>query len=122
MPYPLKNQVNNLQNQVDELTGSVNELEQYGRRDCLEIQGISVAQGENTNEIPRSVENLINVDVRKKDASISHQSTSNNCQICEAYDKRCCKFIMAERIFEIKPPPMLGCEECPTIKYISQKV
>ena len=61
----LKNQVNNLQNQVEHLTGSVNDLEQYGRRDCLEIWGIPIAQNENTDDIVCSVRKLINADLKK---------------------------------------------------------
>jgi predicted nuclease with TOPRIM domain len=36
----LKSQVSNLQNRVEQLSTNVNDLEQYGCRECLEICGV----------------------------------------------------------------------------------
>ena len=74
----LKNQVNNKQNQVEQLTGSVNDLEQHGRRVCLEVRGIPVAQNENTDDIVCSVGKLINADLKKEDISVSHRLKATN--------------------------------------------
>ena len=47
--------------------------EQYTRRDCLEIRGIPVQQGEDTNDIIIKLGSKIGVEVNKNDISVSHR-------------------------------------------------
>ena len=72
----LKSHVINLQNHVEQLGVDVNDLEQYGRRECLEIQGIPVQQDEVLDDLVCSIGNLINVNIKAEDISISHRLKS----------------------------------------------
>ena len=51
----------------------INNLEQYGRRECLEFQGLSWEEGENTDQLVIGVFKLLQVDVSAKDISVSHR-------------------------------------------------
>ena len=51
----------------------VNVLEQYGRRQNLEISGIPEKEGENTNKLVIEVAKLANVELSPKQISISHR-------------------------------------------------
>ena len=73
----LKKQVFNLQNQSEQMCVNFNELEQYGRQDCLEIRGIPVQEGEDTDTLVCSIGNLVNVNIKAEDISISHRLKSN---------------------------------------------
>ena len=48
-------------------------MEQYSRRDCLEIRGIPQSQEEDTDEIVKKVGELIDVDLNCEDISVSHR-------------------------------------------------
>lgn len=53
---------------------SVNDLEQYLRRDCVEICGFPYNNSqENTNDIDMKVAQAIVVDIKPEDISISHR-------------------------------------------------
>lgn len=69
----LKIDILNLSNQLHEQKDSVNELEQYIRRECLEISGIPQLPHEDTNEIVINVGKLIGMNVGKADISVSHR-------------------------------------------------
>jgi FtsZ-binding cell division protein ZapB len=47
----LKSQVSNLQNRVEQLSTNVNDLEQYGRRECLEIRGVPFRDDEDLTNV-----------------------------------------------------------------------
>ena len=51
----------------------VDALEQYGRRQNLEIVGVPVKDNENTNAIVMEVARLMNVKVEPHHISISHR-------------------------------------------------
>ena len=55
----------------------LNNLEQYSRRECLEIRGVPVLPGEKTNEIVRKVGEVIGVAIECNDISISHRLPAN---------------------------------------------
>ena len=73
----LKKQVFNLQNQTEQMSGKLNDLEQYGRRDCIKIRGVPVQDGEDTDTIVCSIGNLVNININTEDISISHRLKSN---------------------------------------------
>ena len=63
----------------------LDQLEQYGRRENLEIHGIPVMRHENTNQIIKAVAKSINVELNDSQISTSHrliqpQSSSSNSQ------------------------------------------
>ena len=48
-------------------------LEQYGRRENLELHGIPVTQNENSNQIVRKVASLLDVTLDESQISTSHR-------------------------------------------------
>lgn len=60
-------------NSVAQFQTKINELEQYSRRECLEIRGIPETEEENTNEIVKCVGDLMDVQVDENDISTSHR-------------------------------------------------
>ena len=54
----------------------IDSLEQYGRRQNLEITGIPVKKNENTNKIVMEVANLLNVEIFPEQVSTSHRIAS----------------------------------------------
>lgn len=72
----LKAQVLKSSNDLHSLQQEVNNLEQYIRRDCLEIRGIPEQDNETvdmTNDLVQRVGEMIGVLVEEKDISISHR-------------------------------------------------
>lgn len=51
----------------------MNEMEQYSRRECLEIRGIPVSNDEDTNGLVRKVGDLIDVDIKSEYMYVSHR-------------------------------------------------
>lgn len=66
-------QIQSLTNELNQLKKSMNDLEQYSRRDCLEIHGVPATDKENTSEIVVNVAKLLNVDLKPDDISVSHR-------------------------------------------------
>lgn len=59
--------------QLKSLTNSLNNLEQYTRRDCVEIKGIPVSEHEQTNDIVMKLGKMIKVNLSRDDISTSHR-------------------------------------------------
>jgi len=62
-----------LSNELAQLKSNLDEMEQYIRRESLEIRGIPVTQDEDTSEIVRKIGDLIDVDIEESDISVSHR-------------------------------------------------
>ena len=69
----LKAELQNASNSLKLMKQELNNSQQYSRRDCLEIKGIPIQRNEVTNEVVKSVGNLIGVEVKHEDISISHR-------------------------------------------------
>lgn len=69
----LNDLVRQLELQVQQQAESISEIEQYFRRDCLEIRGIPVENNEETDKIVQAVGNLTNVVINPQDISVSHR-------------------------------------------------
>ena len=69
----LKIDLNNANKQIGILQDMVNDQEQYGRRDCLEIRGIPSIQSEQTDEIVLKVSEAIGIKLQNEDISISNR-------------------------------------------------
>ena len=71
----LKNEVLKLRNQVNNQQNVVYDMEQYSRRECLEIRGIAEDQHyeEDTNDIVVKVAGLLGVEIDEQDISVSHR-------------------------------------------------
>lgn len=53
----------------------VDDQEQYGRRECLELRGIPVSDSlhENTDDLVQSVGKVLDIDIQDSDISVSHR-------------------------------------------------
>ena len=71
----LKNQVTFLSHQVADLLGKYDELEQYGRRECLEIKGVPVTKDEDTDSVIVNVGAKVGVTIYESDISVSHRNS-----------------------------------------------
>ena len=69
----LKKTVLKLEDRIKVLEENVDDLQQYSRRDCMEVRGIPYRKDESTNKIVQDVAKLMNVDIDDKDISISHR-------------------------------------------------
>ena len=61
-----------LTNRLQSCETCLNNLEQYSRRECVEISGIPEVKDENTDDIVIKVGSLIGLDLTKNDISVSH--------------------------------------------------
>jgi hypothetical protein len=64
--------------ELNDLKDVCNDLEQYSRRDCVEIRGVPLKRGlrsgeENTDRIVMKVAATVGVEIEEKDISISHR-------------------------------------------------
>ena len=73
-----KKKVIELESKIEKETTLRDELEQYGRRDNLEINGIPVSPNENTNEIIKEVAQKLNIKLLDSDISTSHRIPAMN--------------------------------------------
>ena len=64
--------------EISDLRSNIDEQAQYTRRECLEIRGVPVTTGEDTNEIVKKIGALIEVDINDTDISISHRIPLSN--------------------------------------------
>ena len=62
-----------LVNKLQSCDACLNNLEQYSRRECVEISGIPEVKDENTNDIVIKVGSLIGLDITGNDISVSHR-------------------------------------------------
>ena len=77
----LKNQLRIATKEIDDLRATCNDLEQYSRRECIEIRGIplpskhagSHSPGENTDLIVTKIAEVMGVDLEIDEISSSHR-------------------------------------------------
>ena len=69
----LKSQVLGSNNDIKSLNKTVNDLEQYSRRDYVEIRGVPYTEEESADEIVEKIGELINVEIEEGDISINHR-------------------------------------------------
>ena len=62
-----------LTNRLQSCETCLNYLEQYSRRECVEISGIPEVKDENTDDIVIKVGSLIRLHLTKNDISVSHR-------------------------------------------------
>lgn len=61
---------------ITQLNEQLDDLEQYSRRDCLEIRGVPFNDGEDTDKIVKEIADLVDVDLDNDDISTSHRLPS----------------------------------------------
>ena len=72
----LKATIRSIESSLESVTRANNDLEQYTRRECVEIRGIPVAatpSEEQTNNIVTNVGKLLGMDITQNDISVSHR-------------------------------------------------
>ena len=62
-----------LEAESGQMQEDINNLEQYGRRECLEFQELCCDESENTDQLVIGVSQLLQVDLSAKDISVSHR-------------------------------------------------
>ena len=65
--------VNNIEGEVYNNMASVDEMQQYLRRDCLEITGIPVVPLDDPGNLVAEVCEILNVGLGKNDISVAHR-------------------------------------------------
>ena len=68
----LKAEVRKTTNEFNHLKEEFNNLEQYSRRDCLEIRGVPVQRDGDTNALVMNIGRRMGVEVKGDDISTSH--------------------------------------------------
>jgi hypothetical protein len=91
----LERQAKEMEGKVDKLSDNgynlelrLDELEQYGRRDCLEITGIPAAVNENPTKLVKELSEVIGENLAESDISIAHRLPSTR----KAKDRLIVKF------------------------------
>ena len=72
----LKATIRSIESSLESVTRANNDLEQYTRRECVEIREIPVAatpSEEQTNNIVTNVGKLLGMDITQNDVSVSHR-------------------------------------------------
>ena len=76
----VKNENRHMKAEVPRLSGilerhstELNEIEQYSRRECVEISGLPVEAEENTTDLAIKVASLMDLDLDERDISVSHR-------------------------------------------------
>ena len=67
-----------MKKEICDLRSAIDEQAQYTPRECLEIRGVPLTSGENTNEIVKKIRALTEVDINDTDISISYRIPSSN--------------------------------------------
>ena len=68
----LKLHIRKLEAVTSQIHKEVNDLEQYGRRECFEFQGLAWNKNENTDDLVLRVSKMVGVDLKAEEISISH--------------------------------------------------
>ena len=69
----LENNLKQNQKDVQSLRRQINDLEQYGRREMLEINEVPCRKQEDTNQIVTNIAQALNVELTKEDLQVSHR-------------------------------------------------
>jgi len=69
----LKLHVRKLEAVTSQTHEEVKDLEQYGRRECLEFQGMAWNKNENTDDLILRVSKMVGVDLKAEEISVSHR-------------------------------------------------
>ena len=67
-----------MKKEICNLRSAIDKRAQYTRRKCLEIRGVPVTSGEDTNDIVKKIGALTDVDINDTGISISHRIRSSN--------------------------------------------
>lgn len=101
----LKAQVLSSANDLKSVQKSPNDLEQYTRRDCVEICGIPLpeeSQEEDTNEIVLQLSQKMGIPLERKDISVSHRIRSSRSSVDPAIIVKFVRREVRERLYRAR--------------------
>ena len=101
----LKSQLLSSANDLKSVQKSLNDLEQYTRRDCLEIWGIPLpeeSQAEDTNEIVLQLSQKMGIPLERNDISVSHRIRSSRTSVDPAIIVKFVRREMRERLYRAR--------------------
>ena len=74
----LKSEVGRLSKSAIDLASEMNDIEQYSRRECVELTGLPEEPGEDTTKLALKVGSLMGLDLDDTDISVSHRLPKSN--------------------------------------------
>ena len=74
----LRAEVLRLSRSLDDVSNEIDNMNQYGRRDCCEISGLPVEHGEDTNKLVINLGSQMGLNLTESDISVSHRLPNNN--------------------------------------------
>ena len=89
--------IKKLEKQQDQNNCDIDQMEQYSRRECLEITGVPRQTGESTNRITQEISSLMGLDLTENDISVSHRLPDTRKQ----HDRMIVKFTRRDTRDEI---------------------
>ncbi|XP_067020714.1 uncharacterized protein [Acropora muricata] len=101
----LKSQLLSSANDLKSVQKSLNDLEQYTRRDCLEIRGIPLpeeSQAEDTNEIVLQLSQKMGIPLERNDISVSHRIRSSRTSVDPAIIVKFVRREVRERLYRAR--------------------
>ena len=86
----LKQKIANLESNMNSLGMEVNDLEQYGRRDCIEISGVPQQPDEDIEKIAITIGKVLGIDVNRKDIQGCYRISPkpNSAIICKFANRK----------------------------------
>ena len=120
----LKETLLGLKSQNEALELSVNELEQYSRRPCLEFQGIPYTKDESTDEPIVELAQKIDVNICNSDTNISHRlarptNSNPNPGIIAKFHSHMNVRSLSKNLYKLKNF-LLAIEHCPDVIAITE--
>jgi hypothetical protein len=74
----LRAEVLRLSRSLDDVSNEIDNMNQYGRRDCCEISGLLVEHGEDTNKLVINLGSQMGLNLTESDISVSDRLPNNN--------------------------------------------
>jgi hypothetical protein len=71
-------EVSRLSESLNHVSAEMDNMNQYGRRECCKISGLPVEPSEDTNDLIIKVGSLMGVELKESDISVSHRLPSTN--------------------------------------------
>ena len=81
----LKLHIRKLEAVTSQTHEEVNDLEQYGCRDCLEFQELAWDRNENTDDLVLRVSKMVGVDLKGEEISVAHRLSLASDKTCNLW-------------------------------------
>ena len=91
------NKINHLNDSVYDAEAAIESIQQYSRRDCLEISGIPILPIDSPANLTQEMGQLIGVTIDKQDISIAQRLLNTNSNTKGKKDRFIVKFVRKEK-------------------------